>query len=266
MKLLHLLPLIPLSTAYVIPSDEILEKLNINTINHDKAYVQKQSQKIDLQNTLDDTLDSQHTVQSDSRDDHNINSWINRLKDYALDYLQDEDLDEQGYNDNDEDIIDQNLPFPLPHLPFPNHHHHHHGDSDKTIYQLISTSKYTTNLTKIIDEDESLVHLLNNTNHNFTLFAPTDHAFAKLPPHLPEPPKDFIRAVLRYHVAAGVYPALDVFHRQTVPTLLNETASGHELPQRLTVRPGWKGLKVNFYSRLVAVDIVRPVPLPHPLT
>jgi uncharacterized surface protein with fasciclin (FAS1) repeats len=250
MKLLHLLPLLPFSTAYVIPSEDVLEDLNIDKISHEKAHL---NQKQNIPNILDDTLDSFNTNKPKVDADSRIDSWISRLKDYALDSLQDEGIDdEQGYT-ADEDIIDGNLPFPLPHLPFPKHDHH--GDSDKTIYQLISSSKYTTNLTKIVDEDKSLVHLLNNTNHNFTLFAPTDHAFAKLPPHLPELPKEFIRAVLRYHLAAGFYPALDVFHHQTLPTLLNETASGHELPQRVTVRPGLKGLKVNFYSRLVAADI-----------
>ncbi|BCR86582.1 fasciclin domain-containing protein [Aspergillus chevalieri] len=251
MKILHLLPLIPLSTAYVIPSEEVLEDLNINKISNEKIHF---TQKENIQNALDDTLDSFSTAKPKVGTDSRIDSWINRLKDYALDSLEDEDTDEQGYTKDDEDIIDSNLPFPLPHLPF-SKHHHHDGNSDKTIYQLISSSKYTTNLTKIIDEDESLVHLLNNTNHNFTLFAPTDHAFAKLPPHLPELSKEFIRAVLHYHLAAGVYSALDVFHHQTLPTLLNETTSGHELPQRVTVRPGLKGLKVNFYGRLVAVDI-----------
>lgn len=258
MKILHLLPLIPLSTAYVIPSEEVLEDLNINKISNEKIHF---TQKENIQNALDDTLDSFSTAKPKVGTDSRIDSWINRLKDYALDSLEDEDTDEQGYTKDDEDIIDSNLPFPLPHLPF-SKHHHHDGNSDKTIYQLISSSKYTTNLTKIIDEDESLVHLLNNTNHNFTLFAPTDHAFAKLPPHLPELSKEFIRAVLHYHLAAGVYSALDVFHHQTLPTLLNETTSGHELPQRVTVRPGLKGLKVNFYGRLVAVDIVRLRPSP----
>lgn len=255
MKLLHLLPVLPLSMAYVIPSEEVLEDLNINKINKEKTHF---TQKKNIQNALDNALDSfsvnKPKIDSDSR----IDTWINRLKDYALDSIQDDDIDGQEYtvNGNNEDIIDSNFPFPIPRLPFSKHHHH--GDSDKTIYQLISSSKYTTNLTKIIDEDESLVHLLNNTSHNFTLFAPTDDAFAKLPPHLPELPKELIRSVLRYHLAAGVYPALDIFHHQTLPTLLNETASGHELPQRVAVRPGWKGLKVNHYSRLVAVDIVRP--------
>lgn len=257
MKLFYLLPLLPLSAAYVIPSEEVLEELNINKINNAKTHF---TQKQNIQNALDDTIDSFSENKPKLDSDSGTDTWINRLKDYALDSLQDKDTDEQEYtgNDNDEDLIDSNFPFPLPHLPFSKHHHH--GDSEKTIYQLISSSKYTTNLTKIIDEDESLVHLLNNTNHNFTLFAPTDDAFAKLPPHLPELPKEFIRAVLRYHLAAGVYSALDVFHHQTLPTLLNEIVSGHELPQRVAVRPGWKGVKVNHYSRLVAVDIVSPPP------
>lgn len=61
---------------------------------------------------------------------------------------------------------------------------------------------------------------------------------------------------MKYHIAPEVYTALTAFHRKTLPILLNEFASGVELPQRITIRAGLRGLKVDFYSWLVAVDIV----------
>ena len=266
MKLLHLLPLLPLSAAYVIPSDEVLEDLSLGKDDQQqkiKEPVHDANQNI--QNALDDTLDSlKGLVDSDSeaQDGFDPESWFDHVKDYALNNPDDNDNDSREEKAKyEEDIINQKLPFPLPHLPLPHHRPSH--TSNKTIYQLLSTSKYTTTLTKIINEDESLVHLLNRTTKyddsddgKITIFAPTDRAFAKLPPHLPHPSKEFIRAVLRYHIAPGVYTALTAFHRKTLPTLLSESVLGIELPQRLTIRPGLRGLKVDFYSRLVAVDIV----------
>lgn len=247
MKFLHLLPLLSLGTAYVIPSEEVLGDLDY------KHNVQKkQDQTLEIQYPLDDILDSAplRVLDSDPSPGFDIQSWIDRVKDTALDYIQDAE------QDDDEDEMRNGRP----HLPSPLPHPHHPQTTNQTIYQLISSSKHTTNLSAIIDEDPSLIHLLNTTHadHNITLFAPTDRAFAKLPPHLPRPSREFVRAVLKYHLADGVFPALEVFHRQTVPTLLNESIDGRELPQRVTVRAGWRGLKVDFYSRLVAVDIVRP--------
>merc|ERR1711881_19246 len=99
----------------------------------------------------------------------------------------------------------------------------HHGKPNKTIYELISESKYTTQLAKLINNDTELVEVLNSTKANFTLFAPTDHAFSKIPEHAPKPSKEFIRKVLLYHVSPGLYPAGRLLFSHTVPTLFNET-------------------------------------------
>lgn len=161
----------------------------------------------------------------------------------------------------------------------------HH--SDKTIYQLIAESKYTTILTKIINEDPELVDYLNSTDHSLTFFAPTDHAFRKLPHHHHRDhdggdnddhriPKEIIRAILRYHSSPQVLNAVKLFHSHTIPSALNSTLLGttgndndndehkdkirHGLPQRLAIRAGFKGLTLNFYSHIIAADIVSPAP------
>ncbi|KAL4934309.1 FAS1 domain-containing protein [Aspergillus undulatus] len=125
--------------------------------------------------------------------------------------------------------------------------------SDKTIYQLISESKYTTILTKIINEDEELVQFLNSTEHNkITIFAPTDDAFQKIPhrkhgrhdhdrdhdgdgydtsdgewwnqdSHIP---KKIIRALARYHSSPFVLNAAKLFHRHTIPSALHDPLLG----------------------------------------
>lgn len=96
--------------------------------------------------------------------------------------------------------------------------------------------------------------LLNGTKANYTVFAPTDEAFEKIPDHGKKPSKEFLKSVLLYHVSDDFYPAGRVLHSYTIPTLYEpEKLLGHK--QRLTVRVTLKGPAINFYSRLVAVNI-----------
>lgn len=122
------------------------------------------------------------------------------------------------------------------------------------MYELIAESKYTTKLAKLIGEFDDLVELLNGTSANFTVFAPTDAAFKKIPKHAPKPSKEFLKKILTYHVSPFFYPAGRVLYSDTIPTAYNESALGDE-PQRLSVRVGLKGLLVNFYSKIVATNI-----------
>jgi hypothetical protein len=158
----------------------------------------------------------------------------------------------------------------------------HPIQSDKTIYQLISESKYTTILAKIIDQDPKLVEFLNSTHHKITVFAPTDDAFRKILHHHHHHhdghegngherdgggdkdhhiPKEVIRYFARYHSSPEVLTAAKLFHAHTVNSALNDSLLGTDkhdngLPQRLAVRAGFKGLTINFYSHVVAADIV----------
>ncbi|KAK8166385.1 FAS1 domain-containing protein [Phyllosticta citrichinensis] len=130
-----------------------------------------------------------------------------------------------------------------------------HEPSNRTIYELIAESKYTTKLAKLINDEPDLVQLLNGTTANFTVFAPTDKAFDKIPKGH-EPSKEFIKKLLTYHVSGEFYPAGRVLKTYTIPTLYNEPELGEEpQPQRLSLNVGFKGLTVNFYSRIIAVDI-----------
>jgi uncharacterized surface protein with fasciclin (FAS1) repeats len=109
-------------------------------------------------------------------------------------------------------------------------------------------------LAKLIDEFDDIVDFLNSTKANVTIFAPTNKAFAKIPKDGKKPPKELIEKVLKYHVVPGLYPAGRVFLSHTIPTALEEPALGNN-SQRLRIGVGLHGLSVNFFSKVVAVNI-----------
>ena len=130
-----------------------------------------------------------------------------------------------------------------------------HHKPNLTVYQLIATSKYTTKLAELINEYPDVVELLNGTVANYTVFAPIDSAFEKIPKNAPKPSKEELKQVLLYHVSDDYFPARRVLVTHTIPTLLKGEAIGGQ-PQRLGLEIGLKGLTVNFYDRIIAINIV----------
>lgn len=140
----------------------------------------------------------------------------------------------------------------------PHHGPGHHHKSNLTVYQLIQKSNYTTKLAKLIDEFPEVVEKLNGTEANFTFFAPTDKAFEKIPDHGKKPPKEFLLKILQYHVVPDLYPATRVLKSRTLATVLEGSFLSEEpikTPQRLSINLSLRGLTLNFYSRIVGVDI-----------
>lgn len=138
------------------------------------------------------------------------------------------------------------------HKPCGRKPHHGHKKPNMTVYELISKSKYTTKLAKLINGYDDIVTQLNGTQANWTIFAPTDKAFDKIPKGH-EPSAEVIKAILGYHVSPDFYPAGRVLVTHTIPTTYYEDALGG--PQRLRIGLGLRGLAVNFYSRVIAVNI-----------
>ncbi|UKZ75742.1 hypothetical protein TrVFT333_003435 [Trichoderma virens FT-333] len=141
-------------------------------------------------------------------------------------------------------------------------HHHHDEDSSFTIYELISKSKFTTKFAKLVDDHPSVVDLLNSTSANYTLFVPVDKAFEDIPDDHTKPSKEFIENALLYHIAKGEYPARKILHSYTLPTAYDEELLGGE-PQRLRSSVGLGGVKLNFYSKVIAADITEFVKFIH---
>ncbi|KAK1984661.1 fasciclin domain-containing protein [Colletotrichum cereale] len=124
---------------------------------------------------------------------------------------------------------------------------------DKSIYELISESEHTTEFAKLVNDYKDIVKVLKSTEAKHTLFVPTNRAFEHIPKHH-KPSKEVIEAILKYHVGIGEYDAKRVLRTHTLPTLLDEPFLGDK-PQRLRTSVGLGGVRVNFYAKVVAVNI-----------
>lgn len=137
------------------------------------------------------------------------------------------------------------------------HHGHHPGDTNKTIYQLISENKHLRRFTALVDEHDDIKELLQDTKTNHTLLIPTDRAFARIPDHDKDkkPPAEVIRAILAYHLAPGRYCSRRLFFSYTIPTELVSTSLGNR-PQRLRISSSLIfGSRINFFTKFVIKDI-----------
>lgn len=246
------LSLLGSSTAFVLPDKQTFNQLSIHDTvkNAEESIVQVFEETRDILDrafesaatAFDGTLDCIHSAY--------VDGWLNQG--LFHDQLGSE-RDAESWLAGDEEF-----------LSHPSHHHHphhpHHG-SNKTVYQLISESKYTTKLAKLIDEHEDIVDVLNGTAANYTVFAPTDKAFEKIPKHgHHKPSKEFLKDVLLYHVSPEFHPAPEILAARTIPSLYREVELGLQAPrQRLSVQLSLKGVTVNYYVRVIAPNIVRTV-------
>lgn len=164
----------------------------------------------------------------------------------------------------------------LPHLPFhhppvhgrPSHgrfncpSHHEPIYTDKTIYELLSESKYTTKVFEIVKNDEELSKLFKNTKSNITVFVPTDKAFENIPPHhrpnTTDLPKEFLRNAVLYHTSPDFYDTKKLFFSKTIPSGLEsagDIGKGNHQRLRISHFP-FTGMRVNMLSKIVAGNIV----------
>ena len=247
MKLTNFLPLAALTTALVIPDEQVMNQIAIEAHHRPESIFKKLPSKEKLNQDFDTTFEK---VKDTSRNffDQAIEA-ASTASDELLQKLDHTADCTKSWVDSASTTLDGHRG-----------HHGHHGKPNLTVYQLIAESKYTTKLAKLINDYPDLVKALNGTAANYTVFAPTDYAFEKIPEHAPKPSKEQLKKVLQYHVSSDFYPAGRVLVTHTIPTLLEGEDIGFE-PQRLSTNIGLKGLTVNFYSRIVAIDIVSIPPL-----
>ncbi|NVO65858.1 fasciclin domain-containing protein [Methanofollis tationis] len=113
----------------------------------------------------------------------------------------------------------------------------------KTIVETaIETGEFTT-LVKAVQAAD-LVNTLNSPGP-FTVFAPNDAAFAKLPKGTVEElvkDKERLKSVLTYHVVAGKYMAADVMKMKSAKTvqggeLMFDTKAGVKVNNAQVIKP-----------------------------
>jgi len=252
MKLINtILPLAALSSAFILPNEQMAEKAFL------PSKPKSLSNKLhDTWSSIEDTVKHpvivyQNAFDSAIRETSNFKA---KIECHAS--MMKWDIQQWLQSETPASSIDafEMLDHPHRHPKHPHHGHSPHRKPNLTVYQIIAGSKYTTKLAKLIDEFPELVKTLNGTDANYTVFAPTDAAFAKLPHHGEKPPKELIEKVLKYHVSPEFYPAGRVLVTHTIPTALEPESLGGD-PQRLRVGLGLRGLAVNFYSRIIAIDI-----------
>ncbi|KAL8839799.1 MAG: hypothetical protein Q9176_004202 [Flavoplaca citrina] len=244
MKFTYILPLAAISTAFVLPEQHVFSELAVESHRTaDSAF-----DKLPSREQLVDKFE--HSFEKLTGKFDQVVKCSKHALDSAIDYAAEtgndvaEKVHKKGFEASS--WLDSNA-----HLGLKDHHH---NKPNQTIYQLISTSKYTTKLAAAINEYPDLVVLLNGTIANYTVFAPIDSAFDKIPDKAPKPSKEFLKNVLLYHVSPEYYPAGKVLVTHTVPTALTVDTVGIG-PQRVSTNIGLKGLTVNFYARIIAIDI-----------
>lgn len=244
MKLTSILPLAALSSAFVLPDEQVISQIAIESHRSARSGFDKLPSKNQIVEKFEESYGKiENTVDSAVKcSRHALDAAIDYAAETGNDFskkVQQTGFDASSWLDTHTDLG----------------HHGHHDKPNQTVYQLIASSKYTTKLAAAIDEYPDLVVLLNGTIANYTIFAPVDSAFEKIPDDAPKPSKELLKKVLLYHVSPEFYPAAKVLVTHTVPTALTVDTVGIG-PQRLSTNIGLKGLTVNFYSRIIAIDIV----------
>jgi len=259
-----LLPLAAITTAFVIPDEQLTSQIVAESQKEPQSFFHRISDNIDSvwagvedslkdsvvfsENALDNAINAASEVTQKAKSSFECHTSMMKFDAQAW-------LDSAVSTVEDVDIFDGHRPHEPDHGHHGHHGHHGNHTPNMTVYQLIASSKYTTKLAKLINEYPDLVETLNGTAANYTVFAPTDKAFEKIPEGHKKPSKELIKKVLAYHVSPDFYPAGRVLVSHTIPTALGEESLGGE-PQRL--RLGFsltKGLNINFYSRIVAINI-----------
>ena len=237
MKVTSVLPFVALATGFVVPDEKVMSEIVIESQRSSNSIFDKFPTKNQLAKEFENTISrvvktSKNALDFGIESGHDSSQAIEKTTCKTKSWLE-----------SDAHSIDGG-----------HSRKGHHHKPNMTVYQLIAESKYTTKLAQLINEYEDLVTLLNGTAANYTIFAPVDKAFEKIPGDH-KPSKEDIKKVLLYHVSADFYPAGRILVTHTIPTaLVGENLAGEM--QRLSTNIGLRGLTVNFYSRIIAIDIV----------
>lgn len=178
MKFVHILPLAALSTAFVIPDEQVMSQVSIESNRAPQSFLEKIPSQDEVikqfedsvtdfiqtsKNAFDDAIEFATETKEEVSDKayetaYHVNSWLesagSRVHEFEEDvapFFEDDDEHHGGKGRKGR-----------------KGHHGHCKKPNKTIYELISQSKYTTKLAALINEYEDVVELLNGTATNYS--------------------------------------------------------------------------------------------------
>lgn len=118
----------------------------------------------------------------------------------------------------------------------------------------MNENRETSRLAELLREHDDLVTLLSDSENNYTLLAPTNRALDRFLRH--EHQSSDIKEFLQYHILPRQIELDNVKNQQTLPTSLNQSGLGKDLPQRLVVNKFHRRVLLNGASEVIAGDIV----------
>ena len=127
--------------------------------------------------------------------------------------------------------------------------------SQLTLFDILSSSKYTVELTRLTKGFPDLLATLKDTETNHTIWAPIDAAFFNCK-EIPRKPSDAqIREILEHHITPHFMPMSRVLVTPNIPVLLTAWRPHLNDKHRLSVRVSPWGMTVNATARIIGYDI-----------
>ncbi|KAI1080240.1 FAS1 domain-containing protein [Whalleya microplaca] len=240
MRYINILPLVATATSVVIPDETTAHKLILETeqeANGLSSLLDKLPNLDELRSSAEDILDG-------------------AVKAFEYHISNPSELPETEW-DTIKPVLDNFLsPSDYTNKPYVDGHGHNQGSTNLTVYESIKASNFTKKFAALIDDYPDIIEKLNSTSANVTAFVPTDRAFDKIPDHHKDhkPSREIVEKILQYHILPGSYPAGRVLAHHTLPTALEEEDLGGRA-QRLRIRIGFFGIWLNFYSKLIPVNL-----------
>lgn len=176
MKLIQVLPFAALSTAFVIPDEQVMHQVAIESDRTPESFLERipskdeavkqfqdsftkliDSSKNALDNAIERVTETKEEISGQAYETaYHVSSWL----DSAADRVEELGEDVVSFSEDDQD-----------HYGDKGHkgHHGHCKKPNMTVYELISKSKYTTKLAALINEYEDVVELLNGTAANYSM-------------------------------------------------------------------------------------------------
>lgn len=138
--------------------------------------------------------------------------------------------------------------------PYPSWNPFHPVKPNQTIYQMITTSPHTKTFAKMVSEFDDIVHTLNSTSANSTVYIPPNKALEKFK-DCPYLSRSYLKKLIQYHISPKPYTRRDLFSSLTVPSLLEQDELGH-YPQRISIKLGLFGLSLNSMAWIKKSNLV----------